>query len=47
MNVRILNRTHPLNDAALFRLVWMLFCIALWALGLVLCETIIEELYFR
>ncbi len=47
MNVRILNHTHPFNNAALNRLVWMLFCIALWALGLILCETIIEKLYFR
>lgn len=29
------------------RTVWLLFCGALWGLGLALCVVIIEKLYFR
>jgi hypothetical protein len=47
MNVRLAPRMYPVRNAVLNRLVWMLICICLWALGILLCETVIEHLYFR
>jgi hypothetical protein len=47
MNVRLASPTYPPRHAALGRVVWMLICICLWGLGIILCETVIDHLYFR
>ena len=47
MNVSLHHHTHPLKDTTLTCLAWLIFCIILWALGLLLCEMIIERLYLR
>ena len=47
MNVSLPHHSHPLKDAKLACLAWLIFCITLWALGFLLCATIIERLYLR
>jgi hypothetical protein len=47
MNVR--NVQHPFltEDRPRTRLLWLLFCVSIWALGIALSVLIIENLYFR
>jgi hypothetical protein len=47
MNVRFGQQLDAHRNAALPRVAWMVLFISLWALGIILCETIIERLYFR
>ena len=47
MNVRIDHHRYPLRNQTLACFAWMVFCISLWAAGILLCKTIIETLYFR
>jgi len=39
---------HPLlaEDRPLTRLLWLLFCVSLWALGIALSALVIQKLYF-
>jgi len=38
---------YPLRNQRRAIVSWLLFCIALWATGILVCEKIIEALYFR
>ena len=44
MNLRF---DHHMYHGVLSTLAWLAFCISLWALAILLCETVIEHLYFR
>ena len=43
------NVQHPFltEDRPLTRLLWLLFCVSIWVLGIALSALIIENLYFR
>ena len=43
------NVQHPLltEDRPLTQVLWLLFCISIWVLGIALSVLIIENLYFR
>ncbi len=47
MNVRFDHHQSPSKNQTLACITWLVFCIALWAAGILLCKTIIETLYFR
>ena len=47
MNVSFAQHPESHRNTTLPRVMWMLIFISLWALGIILCETIIERLYFR
>jgi len=47
MNLRFDHHMYRPKDGMLSTLAWLAFCISLWALAILLCETVIEHLYFR
>jgi hypothetical protein len=46
--MKMSNVQHPLltEDRPLTRVLWLLVCASIWALGIALAEQIIEKLYF-
>jgi hypothetical protein len=46
--MKLCNVQHPIltEDHPLTRLLWLLFCVSIWALGFALSVLIIENLYF-
>jgi hypothetical protein len=47
MNIHDIHHSPLAVDRPLTRLLWLLFWISIWVLGLGLCDLIIEKLYFR
>jgi hypothetical protein len=47
MNVKLEHHQYPPKNPTLACFAWMVFAIALWTAGILLCEKIIEALYFR
>jgi hypothetical protein len=47
--MKMSNVQHPFltEDRPLTRLLWLLFCVSIWALGIALSVLIIENPYFR
>jgi hypothetical protein len=47
MNVRAVKPTDLHRIAIRRQIVWFVSCLFFWALGIILCEIVIEQLYFR
>ena len=47
MNVRFNLHKYPLRHQTLACFAYMVFCIFLWATGIILCDKLIQALYFR
>ena len=47
--MKLVNVQHPslTEDRPLARLLWLLFCVSIWVLGIALSALIIEKLYCR
>jgi len=46
MNVRFGHHQYPPRHQTLAFVTWLVFCISLWAVGILLSKMIIEALYY-